>query len=194
MASVYSGNSVTAASSPFTPPSNSGTSTVGAASSPTVPIASVYSGASVTAASSPFTPPSNSGTSCTATSSPLTPPVNSGTSWMAGSLPLIPPGIPASSRLTGKLCMLSIAPSTISVTSWPISSFLTTNSSVFVSYWVKKVARFPFANLRTGAWFTKTSESNSSATILLPISTALFTFALVGATISLLKKSQLNFL
>ena len=175
MASVYSGVSVIAASSPFTPPSNSGTSYT--AGSPFEVSTGLYSG-----------------TSCTATSSPLTPPVNSGTSWMAGSLPLIPPGIPASSRLTGKLCMLSIAPSTISVTSWPISSFLTTNSSVFVSYWVKKVARFPFANLRTGAWFTKTSESNSSATILLPISTALFTFALVGATISLLKKSQLNFL
>ena len=75
LGSVYSGASVTAASSPFTPTSNSGTSTVGAGSSPAVPIASVYSGVSVTAASSPFTPPSNSGTSCTA-GSPLRSPLD----------------------------------------------------------------------------------------------------------------------
>ena len=177
-------------SSPFTPPVNSGISW--------------------TEPSSPFTPPSYSGTSWiapsgffstskaviswTAASSPFTPPSNSGTSLIAISLPLVPPGIPVPSRFTGKLCILSIAPATISVISWPISSFLTANNRVFVSYWVKNGTKLPLANFKTGAWLTKTSESNSKAIMFLPISTAFFTFASVGEIISLLKKSQLNFL
>ena len=47
----------------MTPPSNSGISTVGAASSPTDALGAEYSGSSATAASSPLTPPVNSGTS-----------------------------------------------------------------------------------------------------------------------------------
>ena len=195
-----------AASAPLTPPSNSGTSWIvpGGFSSTSI------SGTSWIAATSPFTPPEKSGTSWTAASSPLMPPskagsswtvpspltapVNSGTSWISAFAPFLPPGTPAPSRLTGKLCMLSIAPSMISVISWPISSLLTAKSNVFVSYCVKKVAKFPFANLRTGGWFTNTSESNSRAMTFLLISTAFFTVAFVGAILSLLKKSQLNFL
>ena len=115
---------------------NSGTSTVGATSSPTVPLGSVYSGSSATAASSPLTPPSNSGistvgaasspavpiasvysgSSVTAASSPLTPPVNSGTSWIAGSSPLKPFVSLVPTTDTGKLCILSIAPASIALT------------------------------------------------------------------------------
>ena len=98
----------------------SGSSTVGASSSPTVPIGSVYSGISVTGAASSFTPPVKSGSSTVgAASSPTVPigSVYSGISVTVASLSLIPPGIPAPSRLTGKLWILSIAPFTNSVTS-----------------------------------------------------------------------------
>ena len=92
---MYSGISVTRASTPFTPPVNSGFSTVGAGSSPTVANGPVYSGAS----------------SVTAASTPLTPPVNSGTSFIAASLPFIPSLNLDPAKETGKLCILSIAPS-----------------------------------------------------------------------------------
>ena len=88
---MYSGTSWTAASTPFTPPVNSGASTTGAASSPAVPIASVYSG-----------------TSWIAVSAPLTPPVYSGTSWIAGSV------LPDTSFLVPTKTISSCATSTTS--------------------------------------------------------------------------------
>ena len=211
---MYSEFSVTAASSAFTPPVNSGFSTVGAASSPTVANGPVYSGFSVTAASSAFTPPVNSGwstvgvassptvaigpvysgTSWTAASSALTPPANSGTSSTAGSAALTPLVIFEPATVTARLWMLSIRPSIISVIFWPISSLSIENKRVLLSYWVTKLAVLPFANFRVGASFTNTSESNSMATIPCPISIACFTLASFATIISLLKKSQLNFL
>ena len=177
---VYSGTSWTEASSPFTPPVNSGFSTVGAGSSPAVPSGPVYSGFStVGAASSPAVPNG---------------PVYSGTSWTAASLPFIPFESLVPATETGKLCILSIAPSARPVTFWPISSESTVNRRVFVSYWVMKRAVLPFANWRVGALLTNTSESNSIARMPGHFSIAYFTFASLGEIQSLVNKSQLNFL
>ena len=89
---LNSGNRGCISGSPFTPPLNSGVSTIGGSmrfpfsSTPVEPIGSVYSGISFVGASGGVTPPVNSGDSSCVSGSPFTPPLYSGASTTGGSM------------------------------------------------------------------------------------------------------------